>query len=172
MEIKAKDRMDKMKRREFLGLGGKAAVGIAASGLLPLGGVAASAATSPKKDYYAFSRVFQFLDWDHAAELLAKAGYTGVEWTVRAKGHVEPARAREDLPKAVRAAEKQGLDGIMITKPVIEKAEMHFKTLKSKCSYTDPASREMAMIYQVAIEGIKMIRESGQQTMKEDRPGK
>lgn len=63
-------------------------------------------------------------------------------------------------------------DGIMITKPVIEKAEMHFKTLKSKCSYTDPASREMAMIYQVAIEGIKMIRESGQQTMKEDRPGK
>ncbi|MCR5155982.1 MAG: hypothetical protein K6C96_04820 [Butyrivibrio sp.] len=60
-------------------------------------------------------------------------------------------------------------DGIMITKPVIEKAEQYFKTLKSKCSYTDPASREMAMIYQVAIEGIKMIRDSGQETMKEDR---
>ena len=114
MEIKAKDRMDKMKRREFLGLGGKAAVGIAASGLLPLGGVAASVAAEPKKDYYAFSRVFQFLDWDHAAELLAKAGYTGVEWTVHAKGHVEPARARTDLPKAIRAAEKQGLKADMI----------------------------------------------------------
>ncbi|WP_022773071.1 hypothetical protein [Butyrivibrio sp. AE2015] len=62
-------------------------------------------------------------------------------------------------------------DGIMITKPVIEKAEQHFKTLKSKCSYNDPASREMAMIYQVAIEGINMIRNSGQQTMKEDRSG-
>ncbi len=63
-------------------------------------------------------------------------------------------------------------DGIMITKPVIEKAEQHFRTLKSKCSYNDPASREMAMIYQVAIEGIKKIRDSGQQTMKEDRSGK
>ena len=60
-------------------------------------------------------------------------------------------------------------DGIMITKPVIDKAEQHFKNLKSKCSYNDPASREMAMIYQVAIEGINMIRNSGQQTMKEDR---
>ena len=60
-------------------------------------------------------------------------------------------------------------DGIMITKPVIEKAEQHFKALKSKCSYTDPASREMAMIYQIALEGIKMIRASGQQTMKEDK---
>ena len=63
-------------------------------------------------------------------------------------------------------------DGIMITKPVIEKAEQYFKGLKTKCSYTDPASREMAMIYQVAIEGIKMIRSSGQQTMKEDRGDK
>jgi hypothetical protein len=60
-------------------------------------------------------------------------------------------------------------DGIMITKPVIEKAEQHFKALKSKCSYTDPASREMAMIYQIALEGIRMIKNSGQETMKEKK---
>ncbi len=60
-------------------------------------------------------------------------------------------------------------DGIMITKPVIDKAEQHFKSLKSKCSYTDPASREMAMIYQVALEGLKKIKESGQQTIKEKK---
>ena len=60
-------------------------------------------------------------------------------------------------------------DGIMITKPVIEKAEQQFKALKSKCSYNDPASREMAMIYQVALEGIKIMRASGQETMKEDK---
>ncbi len=59
-------------------------------------------------------------------------------------------------------------DGIMITKPVIE-TEQYFKNLKGKCSYADPASREMAMIYQVAIEGINMIRNSGQETIKEDR---
>ena len=28
-------------------------------------------------------------------------------------------------------------DGIMITKPVIEKAEQYFKNLKSKCSYIE-----------------------------------
>ena len=63
-------------------------------------------------------------------------------------------------------------DGIMITKPVIEKAEQPFKALKSKCSYNDPASREMAMIYQVALEGIKIMRASGQETMKEDKGDK
>ncbi len=60
-------------------------------------------------------------------------------------------------------------DGIMIASTVIDKAEAHFKALKSKCSYADPSSREMAMIYQVAIEGIKMIKASGQETIKEDR---
>ena len=60
-------------------------------------------------------------------------------------------------------------DGIMIASTVIDKAEAHFKTLKSKCSYQDPASREMAMIYQVAIEGIKKIKESGQETIRENR---
>ena len=60
-------------------------------------------------------------------------------------------------------------DGIMITANVIDKAERYFKDLKNKCSYSDPASREMAMINQVAIEGIKMIRNSGQETIKEDR---
>ena len=60
-------------------------------------------------------------------------------------------------------------EGIMITKPIIEKAEAHFKSLKAKCNYNDSASREMAMIYQVAIEGIKRFKAEGQETIKEDR---
>ncbi len=60
-------------------------------------------------------------------------------------------------------------DGIAITKPIIEKAEMHFKAMKAKCSYTDPASREMAMIYQVALEGIKIMRQDSSDTIKEDK---
>ena len=63
-------------------------------------------------------------------------------------------------------------DGIMIASTVIDKAEQYFKNLKSKCSYTDPSSREMAMIYQVAIEGIKVLKQSGRETIKEDRSGK
>lgn len=96
-----------MNRRDFIGLG--VAAGLAAPSLRSL-----FAAPAPRKDYYAFSRVFQFLDWDRTSELLASAGYTGVEWTVRKKGHVEPSRAREDLPKAVKAAAKQGLKADMI----------------------------------------------------------
>ena len=87
-----------MTRRTFIQLG-------AAAGVMP---------PAPRKDYYAFSRVFQFLDWDRTAALLAEAGYTGVEWTVRKKGHVEPARVREDLPKAVKAAAAHGLKADMI----------------------------------------------------------
>ena len=60
-------------------------------------------------------------------------------------------------------------DGIMITANVIDKAENYFRELKNKCSYSDPASREMAMIYQVAIEGVKKIRESGEETLREKR---
>lgn len=50
-------------------------------------------------------------------------------------------------------------DGIAIAKPTIDKAETFFRQMKAKCSYTDPASREMAMIYQIALEGINKIRE-------------
>lgn len=96
-----------MNRRDFIGLG--VAAGLAAPPLRSL-----FAAPARKKDYYAFSRVFQFLDWDRTAELLATAGYTGVEWTVRKKGHVEPSRAGVDLPKAVKAAARQGLKADMI----------------------------------------------------------
>ena len=42
-------------------------------------------------------------------DLLAAAGCDGVQWTVRPGGHVEPARAREDLPRLVRIAESRGL---------------------------------------------------------------
>ncbi len=48
--------------------------------------------------------------------------------------------------------------GMVISKSVIEKAEKHFKTLQGKCSLSDPSSREMAMIYQVALEGIARIK--------------
>ena len=60
-------------------------------------------------------------------------------------------------------------DGIMIAKPIIDKAEQHFKALKAKCSYDDSASREMAMIYQVALEGIKRIKADGNPTIKENK---
>ncbi len=68
----------------------------------------------PKGEYHVFSKMFQFLDYDRLAETLAKAGATGIEWTVRKGGHVEPERVKTDLPKAVDAARKQGLKSDMM----------------------------------------------------------
>ena len=59
--------------------------------------------------WYSFSRVFQKFGLEKAAELLAQAGYTGVEWTVRTGGFVEPDRARTDLPRSIEVARRNGL---------------------------------------------------------------
>ena len=135
-------------RRDFLNLG--AAAGAAAA----LHGCAAASAQKPspaplaarcadgKPVYYAFSRVFQFLDWDRACDLLARCGYTGVEWTVRPKGHVEPERVRTDLPKALKAAAAHGLKAEMI---VVE--------------FLDPAAPQAMDILKTAADcGVKAFR--------------
>ena len=70
--------------------------------------------TGPRGEYHVFSKMFQFLDYDRCAETLAKAKATGIEWTVRKGGHVDPARVKDDLPKAVAAARKQGLKSEMM----------------------------------------------------------
>ena len=50
-------------------------------------------------------------------------------------------------------------NGVMISASVAEKALKHFEMLKSKCNLDDPASHEMAMIYQCAIEAIKAMQD-------------
>jgi lipopolysaccharide biosynthesis regulator YciM len=57
----------------------------------------------------------------------------------------------------------------MIAKTVIDKAEQYFTMLKGKCNYSDPASRQMAMIYQLSVEGIKIMRQDSSDTIKEDK---
>ncbi len=52
-------------------------------------------------------------------------------------------------------------EGMAISKSTIDKAEQHFRLLKSRCDFTDPSSREMGMIYQLALEGIKQIKKNG-----------
>ena len=51
-------------------------------------------------------------------------------------------------------------DGYIITKSVLDEAVAHFTGLRSKCDIKNPDSRKMAMIYQAAIEAIKMMQES------------
>jgi L-ribulose-5-phosphate 3-epimerase len=48
------------------------------------------------------------------AEAAAEIGFDGVDLTVRPKGHVEPERAADDLPKAVEAIHQAGLKAKMM----------------------------------------------------------
>ena len=63
-------------------------------------------------EYHVFSKMFQppvTRGPEELCDLLAAAGCDGVQWTVRPGGHVEPERAREDLPRFVAAAASRGL---------------------------------------------------------------
>jgi sugar phosphate isomerase/epimerase len=62
-----------------------------------------------------FSKHLQFLDVPDAAAAAKEMGFDAIDLTVRAEGHVLPDRVATDLPKAVAAIRKAGLDVSMIT---------------------------------------------------------
>lgn len=78
---------------------------------------AASAQTgrSAKPAVCIFSKHMAQFNWDDLGKNAKQIGFDGVDLTVRPKGHVEPARAAEDLPKAVAAIRAHGLSVPMIT---------------------------------------------------------
>lgn len=63
-------------------------------------------------EYHVFSKMFQppvLRGPEELCDLLAAAGCDGVQWTVRPGGHVEPAHAKEDLPRLAKIAASRGL---------------------------------------------------------------
>ena len=62
-----------------------------------------------------FSKAVPQLSWREMAQSAKQAGFGGIDLTVRYEGHVLPARAAEDLPKAVAAIRAEGLEVPMIT---------------------------------------------------------
>lgn len=62
-----------------------------------------------------FSKPLPQMDWRRLAEGVGRAGFGGIDLTVRPGGHVLPERAMEDLPQAVAAIRAQGLSVPMIT---------------------------------------------------------
>ena len=63
-------------------------------------------------EHHVFSKMFQppvLHGPEELCDLLAAAGCDGVQWTVRPGGHVEPARAKEDLPRLAKIAAARGL---------------------------------------------------------------
>jgi L-ribulose-5-phosphate 3-epimerase len=62
-----------------------------------------------------FSKHLPDLDWTTLGATVRSLGFAGVDLTVRPGGHVDPARAPEDLPRAVGAIRTAGSDVPMIT---------------------------------------------------------
>lgn len=101
--------MNTLNRREFIA--GVVAAGAVSS--LP----ALSLAGANKKDSQKisiFSKHLQWLDYDGMAQTAAELGFDGVDLTVRPKGHVLPERVEDDLPKAVAAIKKAGMQPLMM----------------------------------------------------------
>jgi L-ribulose-5-phosphate 3-epimerase len=106
---------DSLSRRKFLQLSSTAAM---AAGMAPLS--MRSAAPPPRGPYRGtycfFSKVVPQMNWQDLAKSAKAAGFGGIDLTVRGGGgHVLPARAAEDLPKAVAAIRAEGLEVPMIT---------------------------------------------------------
>lgn len=98
-----------MTRRSFL-TGSLAAAGTLA--VQPRG----FAGSGGRQEWLCFSRVFRSFGIDKAAELIARAGYSGLELTVRDGGFVEPSHAIAEMPKAIATVKRQGLscDNIIV----------------------------------------------------------
>jgi len=97
-----------MNRRSFIRVGAMAGASLA----MPFKDVVA--AVVPRIPFHVFSKNFMFLTRDELCEIVAEIGMDGVEWCVRGQGHVEPTRVKTEMPLAVEAARKQGLDATMI----------------------------------------------------------
>lgn len=120
-----------MNRRTFIKTSAAAAAVLGA----PLNLAAATSAFS----FNCFTKLLQWLDYDETARLLKQAGYDGADLTVRPGGHVLPERVEEDLPRAVDAFRKAGLNVPMIVtkitradEPLAEKTLLTAKQLGVK----------------------------------------
>lgn len=96
-----------MTRREWL-----AAAGTLAAGMRVTVGAA------PGSTLCFFSKHLPDLDWAALGATVRDIGFAGVDLTVRPGGHVDPARAAQDLPRAVEAIRSAGSAVPMITTAV------------------------------------------------------
>ena len=68
-------------------------------------------------------------DYKELAEIVLALGFDGIDLTVRPGGHVLPENVKTDLPKAVDAFRKVGLDVYMITTSITDANHQHTETI-------------------------------------------
>ena len=70
-----------------------------------------------------FSKHLQWLGYAEMAAVAKEIGFDGIDITVRPGGHVLPEKVAEDLPRAVEAVRKAGLNVYMITTAIKDAAD-------------------------------------------------
>jgi sugar phosphate isomerase/epimerase len=86
-----------------------------------------------------FSKHFPELDYAELGKTCKDLGFAGIDLTVRPKGHVLPERVAEDLPRAVDALRKAGLEVPMITTELTSASDpAAAPTLKTAASLSIP----------------------------------
>jgi sugar phosphate isomerase/epimerase len=76
-----------------------------------------------KGTFCLFSKPLPQMDWRELAQRAKRAGFGGIDLTVRKGGHVAPEKAVEDLPKAVSIIREEGLQVPMITTELVSAAD-------------------------------------------------
>lgn len=119
---------------------------------------------SGKMSLYLFSKVLQWLDYEEMAAETVRAGFDGIELTVRPGGHVLPERVVQDLPRAVEIIRKAGLKEVMICTAIIDAADPFTEPILRTASSLGIEHYRMGFVqYEDSTdvwEGIKKIRQS------------
>ncbi len=126
-------RSTKYSRREFAKL---SAMGLASIPLMSFqNGLNNMVSSSPDQlDVHLFSKHLQFLNYNDMSAAAVEMGFDGLDLTVRPKGHVLPENVIDDLPKAVEAMKKHGLNPKMMSTNVWDANNIVQKTVLETAS--------------------------------------
>ncbi len=123
----------KYSRREFAKL---SAMGLAAMPFLSFQDALDKTVLAPQGplNVHLFSKHLQFLNYNDMSAAAAEMGFDGLDLTVRRKGHVLPKNVIDDLPKAVEAMKKYGLNPKMMSTNVWDINDIEQKTVLETAS--------------------------------------
>jgi sugar phosphate isomerase/epimerase len=162
-------------RRDWMRAAGQAAIAAAVPGARPAAGAHPKDDAPGRPTFCLFSKPLPELGWGALGRAVRGIGYSGVDLTVRAKGHVLPERASEDLPRAIEAIGASGVSVPLITtditsadaphaRQVLETAARHgvryFKTGYWQYRSTDVRA-EVARVGRALADLTALARECG-----------
>jgi L-ribulose-5-phosphate 3-epimerase len=115
-----------MKRRQVVKGAGLGLMALSGLGHLDVKAFEPSAKAANKAwKINVFSKHLHWVGYDEMAKITSDVGFDGVDLTVRPKGHVEPANVERDLPQAVEACDKHGVEVEMMTTSITSADDPH-----------------------------------------------